>query len=103
MDPAAVSPWRRLTRAVVYAVVVAVPLAMLALLVRSKYDPLVTLDENLIVAATDYTRGHPRFRSFVEAWELISQPWVMFLFLGLPVSLYVWFGKHLRTRAWWAL
>ena len=103
MDPAAVSRWRRLTRAVVYAVVVAVPLGMLAFLVRTKYDPLVTLDQDIIVAATDYTRGHPRFRSFVETWEVISQPWVMYLFLGLPVSLYVWFGKHLRTRAWWAL
>ena len=27
----------------------------------------------------------------------------MYLLLGLPVSLYVWFGRHLRTRAWWAL
>jgi undecaprenyl-diphosphatase len=103
MDPVAVFPWRRLTRAVVYAVVVAVPLAMLAFLVRTKYDPLVTFDEDVIVAATGYTRGHPRFRSFVETWEMISQPWVMYLILGLPVSLYVWFGKHLRTRAWWAL
>ena len=34
---------------------------------------------------------------------MISQPWVMYLLLGLPVSLYVWFGRHLRTRAWWAL
>ena len=103
MDPATVSRGRRLTRAVVYAVVVAVPLGMLAFLVRTQYDPLVTLDQDVIDAATDYTRGHPRFRSFVETWEVISQPWVMYLFLGLPVSLYVWFGRHLRTRAWWAL
>ena len=103
MDPVAVSRGRRLTRAVVYAVVVAVPLGMLAFLVRTKYDPLVTLDQDIIVAATDYTRGHPRFRSFVETWEVISQPVVMYLLLGLPVSLYVWFGRHLRTRAWWAL
>ena len=63
MDTAAVSRWRRLTRAVVYAVVVAVPLGMLAFLIRTKYDPLVILDQDIIVAATDYTRGHPRFRS----------------------------------------
>ena len=102
-DPVAVSRGRRLTRAVVYAVVVAVPLAMLAFLVRTKYDPLVTLDQDILVSATGYTRGHPRFRSFVETWEVISQPVVMYLLLGLPVSLYVWFGRHLRTRAWWAL
>ena len=78
-DPVAVSRGRRLTRAVVYAVVVAVPLGMLAFLVRTKYDPLVTLDQDILVSATDYTRGHPRFRSFVETWEVISQPVVMYL------------------------
>ena len=103
MDSAALSRSRRLTRAVVYAVVVAVPLGMLAFLIRTKYDPLVTLDQDIIAAATDYTRGHPRFRSTVETWEVISQPWAMYLFLGLPVGLYVWFVKHQRTRAWWAL
>jgi len=103
MDPVAVSRGRRLTRAVVYAVVVAVPLGMLAFLVRTQYHPLVTLDQDILVSATDYTRGHPRFRSFVETWEVISQPVVMYLLLGLPVSVYVWFGRHLRTRAWWAL
>jgi membrane-associated phospholipid phosphatase len=94
---------RRLTRAIVYAVVVAVPLGMLAFLIRTKSDPLVTFDQDVIVAATDYTRGHPGFRSFVDTWEQISQPWVMYLVLGLPVSLYVWFARHLRTRALWAL
>ncbi len=102
-DRVAVSRGRRLTRAVVYAVVVAVPLGMLAFLVRTKYHPLVTLDQDILVSATDYTRGHPRFRSFVETWEVVSQPVVMYLLLGLPVSLYVWFGRHLRTRAWWGL
>jgi len=90
MDPVAVSRGRRLTRAVVYAVVVAVPLGMLAFLVRTKYDPLVTLDQDIIVAATGYTRDHPRFRSFVEAWEVISQPVVMYLLLGLPLFIGGW-------------
>ena len=103
MDTLDVSRWRRLTRAVVYAVVVAVPLGVLAFLIRTKYEPLVVLDQDIIVAATDYTRGHPRFGSAVETWEMVSQPWVMYVFVGLPVSLYVWFGRHLRTRAWWAL
>jgi membrane-associated phospholipid phosphatase len=103
MDPAIVSRWRRLSRAVGYAVVVAVPLGMLAFLVRTKYDPLVTLDQDVLAAATGYTRDHPGFRSFVETWEVISQPVVMYLLLGVPVSLYVWFGWRLRTRAWWAL
>jgi membrane-associated phospholipid phosphatase len=99
----AASRVRRLTRAMVYAVVVAVPLGMLAFLIRTKYDPLVTFDQEVIDVATDYTRGHPRFQSLVDMWELISQPFVVYLLLGLPVSLYVWFGKGLRTRAWWGL
>lgn len=103
MDPASSSRWRRLTRAVVYAAVVAVPLGLLAFLIRTKFDPLVKLDQDAIVAATDFTRAHQGFGSFVETWESISQPFVMYLFLGLPVSLYVWFGGHLRTRAWWGL
>lgn len=101
MDSA--SRLRRLTRAVVYAVVVALPLGMLAFLVRTEFDPLVTFDQDVIDAATDFTRAHPGFRSAVEAWEVISQPFVMYLVLGLPVSLYAWFVGHLRTRAWWAL
>ena len=45
----------------------------------------------------------PGSESVVETWEMLSQPWVMYLLLGLPVSLYVWFARDLRTRAWWAL
>lgn len=94
---------RRLTRAMVYAVLVALPLALLAFLVRTKFDPLVRFDQDVIVSATGYTRDHPQFRTLVDTWETISQPFVMYLFLGVPASLYVWFARHLRTRAWWAL
>lgn len=103
MDAAAVVRFHRLSRAILYAVVVAIPLGMLAFLIRTKYDPLVNLDQDVLVAATDFTRRHQSFASLVGFWEAISQPWVMYLVLGLPVSLYIWFGKHLRTRAWWAL
>ncbi|WP_231482641.1 phosphatase PAP2 family protein [Nocardioides sp. URHA0020] len=94
---------RRLTRAVVYAVVVAVPLGLLAFLVRTQFGPLADLDQAVIDAATEVTRAHPRLQSVAETWELISQPWVMYLVLGVPVCLFAWFRLHLRTRAWWAL
>ena len=94
---------RRLTRAVVYAVVVAVPIALLAFLVRSKFDPLADLDQAVSLRATDFTRAHDGFRSVAETWELISQPWVMYAVLGVPLCLLAWFGLHLRTRAMWAL
>ena len=94
---------RRLVRAVVYGVAVAVPIAVLAFLIRTKFGPLVDLDQDVIVAATDVTRSHPGLRSAAEAWELISQPWVVYLVIGVPVCLFAWFRLHLRTRAWWAL
>ena len=94
---------RRLVRAVVYAVAVAVPLGILAFLVRSNFGPLVDLDERLSRAATDVTRAHAGLRSAAEAWELISQPWVMYLVVGLPVCVLAWVRYDLRTRAAWAL
>lgn len=94
---------RRLTRAVVYAVVVAVPLGGLAFLVRTKFGPLVDLDQDLITAATSYTRSHSRFRAFAAVWEMLSQPWVVYALLGVPACAFAWFRLRLRTRAAWAL
>lgn len=94
---------RRLARAVLYAVVVAVPLGVLAFLVRTKFGPLVDLDQDVIVAATDVTRSHAAFRSAAHGWELLSQPWVMYTFVGLPACAFAWLRFDLRTRALWAL
>ena len=46
---------RRLTRAVVYAVAVAFPIALIAYLVRTQFGPLIDLDQEVSVAATDLT------------------------------------------------
>ncbi len=94
---------RRLTRAVVYAVVVAVPIAVLAFLVRTQFGPLTDLDLDVSVAATEFTRSHDGFHSLAHTWELISQPWVMYAVIGVPLCLLAWFHWHLRTRAMWAL
>lgn len=94
---------RRLTRAVVYAVAVAVPLALLAFLVRTDFGPLTELDRELSAAATDFTRSHDGVRTFAEVWEAITQPWVMYAVVGVPLCLLAWFHWHLRTRAMWAL
>jgi undecaprenyl-diphosphatase len=103
MDQGQVSRLRRLTRALVYAVVVAVPLGILAFLVRTKFGPLVRLDQHLITSATDFTRSHAAFRSVAEIWEAISQPWVMYAFVGVPSCAFAWFRLNLKTRAAWAL
>ncbi|MEP9362109.1 phosphatase PAP2 family protein [Nocardioides sp. CN2-186] len=94
---------RRLVRAVVYGVLVVIPLAALAYLVRTQFGPLIRLDQHVSVTATDFARSHPGFRSFAETWELISQPWVVYAVLGLPVCAFAYFHLHLRTRALWAL
>ena len=94
---------RRLVRAIVYAVAVAVPIGILAYLVRSSFDPLIDLDERVIVAATDFTRAHAGVQTAAEVWELISQPWVMYAFVGVPVCVFAWVRLGLRTRAAWAL
>jgi undecaprenyl-diphosphatase len=103
MEQGAGSRGHRLTRAVIYAVVGAVPLVALALLVRTKFDPLVDFDQNVITSATNFTRSHPGFRSFATAWETISQPWVVYALLGVPACAFAWFRHHLRSRAIWAL
>ena len=94
---------RRLSRAVAYAVAVAVPLALLAFLVRTKFDPLIDLDQRVLLGATDVTRDHAGFRSAAETWEVVSQPWVVYVLVGLPVVALAWFRFGLRTRAMWAL
>ena len=86
-----------------YAVAVAVPLALLAFLVRTNFDPLVDLDDRVLRAATDFTREHAGFRTAAETWEVVSQPWVVYGLIGLPVVALAWFRFHLRTRAMWAL
>lgn len=94
---------RRLSRAVVYAVVAAVPIAVLAYLVRTQFGPLIDLDKELSEAATEFTRTHDGFHEFAEAWEMVSQPWVMYAALGVPACIFAWTRLHLRTRAMWAL
>lgn len=103
MDQGWSSRLRRLTRAVIYAVVVTVPLAALALLVHSKFGPLVRFDQRVITSATDVTRSHATFRSLAERWETLTQPWVMYTFVGVPACAVAWWRLRLRTRAVWAL
>ncbi|GAA4369692.1 hypothetical protein GCM10023146_16820 [Nocardioides caricicola] len=94
---------RRLARAIVYAVVVAIPIALLALLVRTDFGPLTALDRELSVAATDAARSHEWIRSTAEVWEMVTQPWVVYAVIGVPLCLLAWFRLNLRTRAMWAV
>lgn len=93
---------RRLARAVAYGVAVAAALGALTFLVRTKFGPLASLDQNAIIAATDFTRSHDGFRSAARAWEAISQPWSVYVFVGFPACVLAWAKWELRTRALWA-
>jgi undecaprenyl-diphosphatase len=85
-----------------YAVAVAVPIAVLAFLVRTKFGPLVRLDDDALRSATDITRSHGGFRSVAQTWETLTQPWVMYTFVGVPACV-AGFLLRLRTRAIWAV
>lgn len=94
---------RRLTRAVVYAVLVAIPIAVLAYLVRTEFGPLIELDREMSAAAIETARTHEWVRSSAEVWEMVTQPWVMYAVLGVPACILAWTRLHRRTRAMWAL
>jgi membrane-associated phospholipid phosphatase len=102
MEPAQSARLRRLAVAAAYAVVVAFLVTSLAYLIRVKFDPLVRFDEQMILDATSFTRDHPGFLDALLVWQRISQPLTAYLVVAVPVCLWVWLSRHLRTRAWWA-
>jgi membrane-associated phospholipid phosphatase len=95
------SKGRRLGRALLYGVTVAVVLFGVGFLVRSKWGPLQDLDDSLIDASTSFTRPRDGLRSFLIGWQWVTQPIRLYL-VGTALCLWVWLAKGLRTRAWWA-
>jgi undecaprenyl-diphosphatase len=91
----------RLARAVGLGVGVAVVVTLIAFLVRSRFDPVLSLDERAIRAATDVTRAHSGLRRALIAWQEAFQPLWVYL-VATAVCLWVWLRKGLRSRAWWA-
>ncbi|NHA68567.1 phosphatase PAP2 family protein [Phycicoccus flavus] len=92
---------RRLGRAAVYAVLTAALLFGIGFLVRSKWDPLIDLDDGTIDWMTNVTRNHSTLRDAALVWETVSQPLLLHL-IGTALCLWVWLRRGLRTRAWWA-
>lgn len=92
---------RRLARAVGFAVVLGVPVAVLAYAVRAQVTPVVGFDETAVGAATGVTREDPALRGVLIAWqEAFQAKWV-----NLAVTLVcVWVARRpgLRSRALWA-
>jgi membrane-associated phospholipid phosphatase len=92
---------RRLARAALYAALTATVLFGVGFLVRSKWDPLISLDDDAIRAMTDVTREHPALRDTLIVWQEVTQPVKLYV-AGTLLCLWVWLVKGYRTRAWWA-
>jgi undecaprenyl-diphosphatase len=90
----------RAARAVALALAAALPVTLLALLVREQFNPLVHFDNAVIRAATDFTRSHGLVGLFVLIQEASQPKWLMVV--GTLVCLWAWLAKDLRNRALWA-
>lgn len=95
------SRWRRMVKAVVYGLVFAVPVGLLAFVIREKFLPLIDFDEAVIRSATDFTRAHGGFRTALLVWQEIAQPKWPYIVASL-VCFGVWRQGTYRTRAIWA-
>jgi undecaprenyl-diphosphatase len=85
----------------VFGLAFAVPVTALAFIAREKFVPVIRIDEASIRAATDLTRAHPAFKTFLVAWQEATQPrWPYIAATGLCI--WVWRRHGLRSRAIWA-
>jgi undecaprenyl-diphosphatase len=92
---------RALARAAAFGLALAVPVAVLAYLVRAQVPAVVAFDERAVLAATDLTRAHPALLRAALAWqELFQARWVNLA--GGLVCLWVWRRHGLASRALWA-
>ena len=89
----------RAARAVALALAAALPVTLLALLVREQFDPLISFDNAVIRHATDITRSHGLVGFFVFVQEVSQPKWLMVV--GTLVCLWAWLAKDLRNRALW--
>ncbi len=93
---------RRLLRALGLAAALGLPVAVLALVVRSEASPIVSFDQSVVRAATDLTRPHPGWTRALTVWQELLQPRWVYL-AGSLLCLWVWRRHGLRTRALWAV
>lgn len=82
------------------AVGFAVPVTVLALVVRGSRSELVEADKATITAATDVTRAHPGLRSALLVWQEALQPLPVYVVASL-VCVLVWWRTAHRARAVW--
>lgn len=94
---------RQFGAAIAAAAGFAVPVAVLALVVRSQQEWLLRLDVSAIRQATDVTRADPPLRSFLIGWQEAFQPRWVYLVCGLLSVVVAVRRPDLRTRVVWAI
>lgn len=92
---------RRLFKAVTYGLVFAVPIGLLAFVVRERFLPVIEFDQATVRAATDFTRANPGLRTALIVWQEMTQPRWLYT-AATAVCLVVWRRHQLATRAAWA-
>ena len=90
----------RVIRGVLAAVVLSIPVLVLALLVRQQWSGLIHFDQRVAVSATDFTREH-HLRDLLVAWQTWSHPKMMYLY-AIPFCVYAW-CQGFRARTIWAV
>lgn len=98
---APLSRTRRLLRSVGYAVAFTLPVAAIGYLVRSRWEPILHLDESVIRTATSFTRERPGLFRALVVWEEMLQPRWVYL-VGTAVCIVVWRRWGWTGRALWA-
>ncbi|MDC5696617.1 phosphatase PAP2 family protein [Intrasporangium calvum] len=99
--PAAYGRGRRMLKAVGYGLLFAVPVTLLAFVVRQKFLPVIELDEAAITAATDVTRDNDALFRFLVIWQEMTQPKWPYIAATI-LCIVIWRRHQLKTRAIWA-
>jgi membrane-associated phospholipid phosphatase len=77
----------------------AVPVVLLALLVRDAADPLVRFDQRVLRVTTGWTLRHDWLRSAAEVGAIVLHPWV-FRVSVLVAAVVLW-RRHATSAALW--
>ena len=93
---------RRLARAAAFAGLLAVPVVVLAILIRSETGGVVEFDRDAVTAATDFARDRPVLHTTLLVWEEATQARWVNPAVAL-VALWAWRRRNLGSRAAWAV
>jgi len=72
----------------------------LALLARERAGVVITVDRDVLAAATDITRASPRLHTALVGWQEALQPRWVYL-VGTGVCVWLWWKHGLRSRGIW--